>query len=275
MSERRKRRWFTGGLALVSLMALGSRLVADEPSSATNASAAVDDLPARAMPTPDFFQGCAFICVDIQPGERKHLTDEAVPKGWRKGGFTAADVNAATDYAFDVAYPNARLVADACRRLRLPMIFLHWGSLFRDGMDLDPEIRKTFLTEYGTNYAAWAHCIQDPQSRPADELGVRPGEYVLPKTGQDAFTSSNLGFLLTNLNVRNLVFVGGHTEACLGETARSARERGFRTLCVVDATFNARESSRLKGIREAKFDFVLTTDEFVKFAQSAANALSH
>lgn len=253
-------------------MVVGLRLAAGEASSATNGNAAVADLPARAMPTPDFLQRCAFICVDIQPGERKHLTEEEVPKGWRKGGFTAADVNAATDHAFDVAYPNARRVADACRSVGLPMIFLHWGCLFRDGMDLDPEIRKTFLSEHGTNYAVWGHCIRDPQSRPADELGVRPGEYVLPKTGQDAFTSSNLGFLLTNLNVRNLVFVGGHTEACLGKTARSARERGFRTLCVVDATFNARESSRLKGIREAKFDFALTTEEFLKFAYSATNA---
>lgn len=42
----------------------------------------------------------------------------------------------------------------------------------------------------------------------------------------------------------------------------------------MDATFNARESSRLKGIREAKFDFVLTTEEFVNVTQSATNPSS-
>jgi nicotinamidase-related amidase len=193
-----------------------------------------------------------------------------VPKPWSQAGFTAADVNAATDYAFDAAYPNARVVADACRRAHLPMVFLHWGCLFPDGMDLDPAIRKMLQGEHGTNYAAWGHCILDSNSRPADELGLRPGEYILPKTGQDAFNSSNIGFVLTNLNVRNLVFVGGHTEACLGKTARTAHQRGYRTLCVVDATFNARESTRRKGIERAEFDYVLTTAQFLKLAKDAA-----
>lgn len=195
-----------------------------------------------------------------------------MPKPWRQAGFTATDVNAATDYAFDVAYPNARVVADACRDRHLPMIFVHWGCLFRDGMDLDPVIRKSFRDEHGTNYSAWGHCVLDAHCRPADELSVRPGEYVLPKTGQDAFNSSNIGFVLTNLNARNLVFVGGHTEACLGKTARSAHQRGFRTLCVTDATFNARESSRQKGIQQAQFDYVLTTAELLKLVKDVAKA---
>jgi nicotinamidase-related amidase len=182
-------------------------------------------------------------------------------------------VNAGTDFAFDVAYPNARLVADACRSLHLPMIFLHWGCLFRDGMDLDPQVRKELQGQHGTNYDAWGHCLLDSNCRPAAELGVRPGEYVLPKTAQDAFTSSNLAFLLTNLNVRHIVFIGGHTEACLGRTANSARQRGFRTLCVADATFNARESTRGKGIEQARYDHVLTTAQFVELVKVTAEAV--
>lgn len=219
-----------------------------------------------------FFQNCAFVCVDIQPAKRAHVEEAAVPKLWRQMGITAADVNAATDYAFDVAYPNARKVVDTCRALRLPMIFVHWGCLFRDGMDLDPDVRKELLDQHGTNYLAWGHCIQDANARPADELGVRPGDYVLPKSGQDAFRSSNIAFVLTNLKARNLVFIGGHTEACLGRTAQSAKQRGFKTLCVEDATFNARESTRLKGIEQAKYDHVITTKEFVKLANEAIHS---
>lgn len=215
----------------------------------------------------DFFQRCAFVCIDIQPAKRTHLEETAVPKLWREMGFSAADVNAATDYAFDVAYPNARKVVDACRDLHMPMVFVHWGCLFRDGMDLDPAVRKEFLAQHGTNYEAWGHCVQDDSARPAEGLGVRSGDYVLPKSGQDAFSSSNIGFLLTNLNVRNIVFIGGHTEACLGRTAKSAKERGFKTLCVSDATFNARESTRLKGIEQSNYDFVVTTDEFVQLVR--------
>ena len=121
---------------------------------------------------------------------------------------------------------------------------------------------------------AWGHCLLDSNCRPANELGVRPGEYVLPKTAQDAFTSSNLAFLLTNLNVRHIVFIEGHTEACLGRTASSARQRGFRTLCVEDATFNARESTRQKGIEQAQYDYVLTTAQFLNLAKEAAEPVA-
>jgi nicotinamidase-related amidase len=214
-------------------------------------------------PDASFFQHCAFVCVDIQPGTRSHLTDDQVPKAWKKMGFTAQDVNAAVDYAFDVAAPNARRVADACRRLKLPMIFIHWGCLFPDGMDLDPEIRRSFLAEHGPDYGKWPHTSTDPSGRPADILGLQPGEYVLPKTGQDAFKSSNLKFLLENLGARNLIFVGGHTEACLGKTAASAKRLGFTTLCIQDATNNARESTRLKGIHQAGFNYVLTANDFL------------
>ncbi len=243
----------------------GQQSLANRPATAERGSAT-----SRATLGREFLRHCAFVCVDMQPGTRRHLSETEVPKLWHEFGFTAADVNAATDYAFDVAYPNARLVADACRSLRLPMIFLHWGCLFRDGMDLDPLVRKELLGRHGTNYDAWGHCLLDSNCRPAAELGVRPGEYVLPKTAQDAFISSNLGFLLTNLNVRHIVFIGGHTEACLGKTARSARQRAYRTLCVADATFNARESTRQKGIEQAQYDYVLTTAQFLELVKEAA-----
>lgn len=216
---------------------------------------------------PVFFQNCAFVCVDIQPAKRGHMDEKSVPKLWRTMGITADDVNAANDFAIDVAYPNARKVVDACRTLHLPMIFIHWGCLYRDGMDLDPTVRQEFLNQHGTNYEAWGHCLGDPNARPAEELGVRPGDYVLPKSGQDAFNSSNIKFLLANLGAHNLVFIGGHTEACLGRTATSAKAHGFKTLCIADATFNARESTRLKGIEQSRYDHVLTTAEFVKLAK--------
>ncbi|OQC63001.1 MAG: Peroxyureidoacrylate/ureidoacrylate amidohydrolase RutB [Verrucomicrobia bacterium ADurb.Bin006] len=256
-------------LTSAALAILGIGLMAHSQQSSVVPSLAMTHSATNAGPGPEFLQRCAFVCIDIQPGVRKHLSEAEVPKPWLQAGFTAADVNAANDYAFDIAYPNARLVADACRASGLPMIFVHWGCLFRDGMDLDPEIRKMLRSEYGTNYAAWGHCILDSQCRPADELGVRPGEYALPKTGQNAFNSSNLGFVLTNLNVRNLVFVGGHTEACLGKTAQTAHQRGFRTLCVEDATFNARESTRRNGILQANFDYILSTAQFQKLVQKA------
>ncbi len=238
---------------------------------------AASDLPAPIVHTAppsappldtSFFQDCAFVCVDIQPMGRTKMTDEQLPKGWRRAGFSADDVNAANDYALDVAHPNARRIADACRELGLPMIFIHWGCLLPDGMDLDPEVRKSFLNQHGPNPDKWGHRIGDPGSRPAEILGVRDGEYVIPKSAQDAFASSNIEFVLANLGVRNIVFVGGHTGACLGKSAASARRLGYRTLCVKDATFDARESARIPNLRATGYDYIVTTEELLTLAKA-------
>ena len=213
-----------------------------------------------------FFEHCAFVSVDIQEGTRPGpLTDDQVPAQWRKMGFTAEDVNAANAFAWDVALPNAVKVADACRGLGLPLIFIHWGYLFEDGMDLDPDIRKTMLDEYGTDYTKWSGYDGQPGSQVAKALGK--GDYVLAKAAQDAFRSCNIEFVLRNLGIKRIVFVGGHTGACLGKTAKSARRLGYTTLCVKDATNNARESSREKDIQETGYDYILTTAQFLELAK--------
>lgn len=221
----------------------------------------------KAAPALDrsFFDHCAFVSVDLQEGgPPAPLSETEVPPLWKQMGFTAEDVNAANVFAWEVALPNAVKVADACRTLGVPMIFVHWGYFFEDGMDLDPDIRKTMLDEHGTDYAKWSGYIGQPGSQVAKIFGVRKGDYVIAKAAQDAFTSSNIDFVLRNLGVKRIVFVGGHTGACLGKTAASAKRLGYTTLCVKDATNNARESSRERDIRETGYDYVLTTSEFLE-----------
>ncbi|MBX7256085.1 MAG: isochorismatase family protein [Candidatus Hydrogenedentes bacterium] len=210
------------------------------------------------------FRDCALISVDIQEGDRPEpITDEALPLDWRKMGFTADDVNAANAFGWDVCLANAVRVVESCRAANVPRVFLHWGYQFKDGMDLDPVVRATMIRNHGTDSANWSGYIGDKGSQPAGCLGIQPGEYVLAKTAQDAFISSNIGFVLANLGARTLLFIGGHTEACLGKTATSAKRLGYRTVCIEDATSNARESTRLRGIAESQFDAVMKTDEFV------------
>lgn len=220
----------------------------------------------NAMLDPSFFEQCAFVSVDIQEGTRPApLTQDQVPPLWKKMGFSAEDVNAANNYAWDVALPNAVKIADACRSRGVPTIFVHWGYHFEDGMDLDPEVRKVMLDEHGTDYAKWSGYIGQPGSQVAKALGK--GDYVLAKAAQDAFCSSNIDFVLRNLGIRRIVFVGGHTGACLGKTAKSAKRLGYTTLCVRDATTNARESSRENDIQETGYDYILTTEAFLELAQ--------
>lgn len=227
---------------------------------------------------PSFLKHCAFVSVDIQEGgEPAAITDAQMPEAWKEMGFSAEDVNAANKFAWQVALPNAVKVADICRDLGIPRIFIHWGYLFEDAMDLDPDIRKAMREEHGTDYSRYAGHIRQPGSQPAKAFHIQHDDYVLPKAAQDAFTSCNIEFVLRNLKVKNIVFVGGHTNAggCLGKTARSARRLGYKTLCIRDATYNARESSREKDIKDTRYTHVMSTDEFLDFVQQANKAATY
>ncbi len=213
----------------------------------------------------DFFTHCALVCVDIQEQERKpDLTQEQLPILWRKMGFTAQDVNAASAFAWDVCRPNAVKVVEACRKHNLKIVFVHWGYQFNDGVDLDPDIYRMMRETHGDDAANWPHHLSSPDSMPAKVFHVQAGEYVLAKTSQDTFTSTNIGFLLRNLGIKHIVFIGGHTGACLGKTAASAKRAGYEILCITDATYNACESVRLRNIQETSYDHVLTTDAFLR-----------
>jgi nicotinamidase-related amidase len=224
----------------------------------------------RALPGADFFSSCALVCVDVQPGAKYEIAEQDMPEDWRASGVTVDDVNAAIVYTFDIAYPNAARVVTACRGIGLPVIFVHWGYLFPDGMDLDPLVRESFMAQHGADPSSWPHHISSADSRPAEILDVREGDYVIAKTGQDAFASSNLGFVLENLGVQNVVFIGGHTGACLGATAESAKTRGYGLLCVQDATFAAFESLRAEDLRSTGYDYVVSTLEFERLASAVA-----
>lgn len=215
-----------------------------------------------------FFENCAFISVDLQPLQRNYMTLETMPKAWREAGWKPEDFNKATDFKFDVAFPNARKVADACRSIDLPMIFVHWGYRFRNGMDLAPGIREFNIKTHGPDYTKWANHISDPGARPAEFLAVREGEYIIAKTDHDAFTSSSIDFVLKNLGIKNIVFIGGHTDACLGKTSISAKERGYQTLCVEDATFAGMMSLWRQGLNDSRYDYIIKTSEFIKLVES-------
>lgn len=218
-----------------------------------------------------FIEQGALIVVDIQAGARRApLTEAELPAPWRALGFRVEDVNAAETHAWEVCLPNAVRAAGLCRELGIPRIFLHWGFRCADGADLDPDIYQTMRAAHGPDARAWPGHIASEETRPAAALAPGPRDHVIAKTGQDAFTSSPLGFVLRNLGVEWLVFTGGHTEACLGKTARSARRLGYRTLCIEDATNNARASTRFRGILRAGFEHVTRMADFEARAAAVA-----
>ncbi|HJN15321.1 MAG TPA: isochorismatase family protein, partial [Armatimonadota bacterium] len=149
--------------------------------------------------TAEHYKDAVLISVDLQEIPHVTVREEHVPESHRAQGVDAADVNAANDYLFESAMPNAARIVKHCRALGMPVVLVHWGYRFKDAMDLDPVTRAVFLEQFGEDWERWPHHIDHPTSRPAEVLDPQPTDYIIAKTAQDAFTSSNIDFVLKNL----------------------------------------------------------------------------
>lgn len=69
-----------------------------------------------------------------------------------------------------------------------------------------------------------------------DGLVPLPGEPRLTKTAHNAFTTTNLQWLLTTEGIRELVVCGIRTEQCCETTARLAFDLGYHVTFVTEAT---------------------------------------
>ncbi|MBR7835114.1 cysteine hydrolase [Actinospica durhamensis] len=79
----------------------------------------------------------------------------------------------------------------------------------------------------------------DPESglvRYQDGLEPLPGEPEIRKTSHNAFTTTNLGQILTERGVREVAVCGIRTEQCCETTARLASDLGYAVTFVIDAT---------------------------------------
>ncbi|MBD9562628.1 isochorismatase family cysteine hydrolase [Pseudomonas sp. PDM09] len=120
---------------------------------------------------------------------------------------------------------NQRRLLSAFRHARQNVLHTLIESLTADGRDrsLDHKLSDMHLPK------------GSPQARIIDDLTPIENEIVLPKTSSGVFNSTNIDYVLRNLETRHLIIAGIVTDQCVDMAVRDAADRGYLVTLVEDA----------------------------------------
>jgi len=195
----------------------------------------------------------ALLCIDMQ-----YL--DAAP-GF--GVFADADASGvpheAQEYYFnrldEIVLPNVRKLQDAFRERELEVIHTRIQSLTMDGRDRSPGHKRLNL------HAA-------PGSKEAEFIErVAPveNEIIINKTASGVFTSTNIQYILRNMEITGLFVVGVYSNECVSTAIRDACDLGFYVTLISDgcATVTPELQQATITTMKDRYARVLTTDEAV------------
>lgn len=90
------------------------------------------------------------------------------------------------------------------------------------------------------------------------------GDILIPKTSCSVFNSTNIAYVLRNLQIEQIVVVGQLTDQCVESAVRDAADLGFFVTVVDDACAATGAAEHAKGLAGIKgFSRILSTDEIV------------
>ncbi|MDW5316119.1 isochorismatase family cysteine hydrolase [Rhizobium sp. PL01] len=128
--------------------------------------------------------------------------------------------------------PNNEKLLAAARANGVEVVHTIIQSLTEDGRDRSLDHKMTPI-----------HIAPSrPEGLPVPSLMPVRNEILLPKTSSGVFNSTNIDYVLKNLNVRHLIITGIMTDQCVDMAVRDAADRGYRVTCVADACASATQA---------------------------------
>lgn len=195
----------------------------------------------------------ALLCIDMQ-----YL--DAV-RGY--GVFSADNQSGlppeAQEYYFErlenTVLPNVRRLQDCFREKSLEVVHTRIQSLTQDGRDRGPGHKRLKL-----------HVA--PGSKEAEfveEVAPVGDEIVINKTASGVFNSTNMEYVLRNLEITGLVIVGVYSNECVSTAIRDACDLGFHVTLISDgcATVTAELQNATITTMKDRYARVMTTDEAI------------
>jgi len=120
--------------------------------------------------------------------------------------------------------PNVRKLQDCFRDHHHEVIHIRIQSLTLNGRDRSNAHKRLGL-------------LATPGSKEAEfleEVAPKKDEIIVNKTSSGVFTSSNLYYVLKNLEIDSLWVTGVYTEECVSTTVRDASDLGFFVTLIED-----------------------------------------
>jgi nicotinamidase-related amidase len=125
----------------------------------------------------------------------------------------------------EVVLPNLRRLIDAFRGAGAEVLYTVIENMTKDGRDRSLDYK---LSDFFVGKGSW-------EAKVLDALAPGEDDIVLPKTSSGVFNSTNIEYLLRNMDIETLVVTGFLTDQCVDHTIRDAADRGFYPICVADA----------------------------------------
>ena len=121
--------------------------------------------------------------------------------------------------------PNQVRLLTAARAAGIEVLHTIIEALTPDGRDRSPDHKLSdIMVPKGL-----------PEGRVIAELAPLDNEILLPKTSSGVFNSTNIDYVLRNLNIRYLIVAGVVTDQCVDMAVRDAADRGYFVTVPEDA----------------------------------------
>ena len=142
----------------------------------------------------------------------------------------------------ETALPNLQRLQSACRRAQIEIVYAAVENMTRDGRDRSLDYK---ISGIDVPRGSW-------EAQVLEEIAPAEDEMIFRKTSSSVFISTNIDYVLRNLEVRSLIFAGMMTDQCVESAVRDACDLGYLVTLVTDAcTTNSaeRHEQSLIGIR--------------------------
>lgn len=196
----------------------------------------------------------ALLCIDLQ------YLDAARGHGVFADDAISGVPKESQDYYFDMlertALPNVKKLQVTFRKHKLEVIHIRIQSLTQDGRD------RSFAHKRLDLHAA-------PGSKEAEileEVAPVGDEMIINKTSSGVFTSTNLYYVLKNMEIDTVFITGVYTDECVSTTARDASDYGFLVTLISDgcATVTRERHEFTLATLKDRYTRILTADETIE-----------